>query len=90
MKQYTNPLFEKALSEVPEYRKRLARTSFDISDRIQTLMLKKGWNKTQLAQKTGKDNAEVTRWLSGGQNFTLKTISLLETVFNAKIITVKQ
>ena len=89
MKEYTNPIYDKALSEVPEYRKRLARTSFDISDRIQTLMLKKGWNKTQLAKKAGKDNAEVTRWLSGEHNFTLKTISLLETIFNEKIISVK-
>lgn len=41
-------------------------------------------NKTELAEKMGKRQSVITKWLSGGHNFTLETLSELEAKLNIK------
>ena len=40
----------------------------------------------ELSEKLGKKEAEISKWLSGSHNFTLRTISKLEAALSIKII----
>ena len=59
---------------------------FAVSNRIYELMKQRGLTKQQFAQALGKKPSEVTKWLSGQHNFTLKTISMLSTFFGQPLI----
>ncbi|MBD5306385.1 MAG: helix-turn-helix transcriptional regulator [Bacteroides sp.] len=65
-----------------------ARLSFQISNRLDFLMKKKGLSKKQLADAIGKRPSEITRWLSGEHNFTISTLAMLSTFFGQPIIIV--
>ncbi len=65
-----------------------ARLSFQISNRLESLMQEKGLSKKQLADAIGKRPSEITRWLSGEHNFTISTLAMLSTFFGQPIITV--
>ena len=62
---------------------------FAISNRIYELMTKRGLSKVEFAQALGKRPSEVTKWLSGQHNFTLRTIALLSAFFGEELIAVK-
>ena len=59
---------------------------FAVSDRVCELMTQRGLTKLRFAQALGKKPSEVTKWLSGQHNFTLKTISMLSTFFGQPLI----
>ena len=40
----------------------------------------------QLAQKLGKRPSEITKWLSGQHNFTLRTIAQLSAFFGESLV----
>ncbi len=65
-----------------------ARISFQISNRLDSLMQEKGLSKKQLADAIGKRPSEITRWLSGEHNFTISTLVKLSTFFGQPLITV--
>ena len=62
--------------------------SMDILDRIHDLMEEEEINQKQLAQRLGKTEAEVSKWINGVQNFTLKTICKLEEALGKDIISI--
>lgn len=57
-----------------------------ISNRIYELMTKRGLSKVEFAQALGKRPSEITKWLSGQHNFTIRTLSLLSVFFNEDLI----
>jgi len=59
---------------------------FAISNRINELMLKRGLSKLEFAQALGRRPSEVTKWLSGQHNFTIRTISMLSAFFGESLI----
>lgn len=87
-KFYIDPMFQEALNNVSVHVKNEVDRSFDIAARIDALLKKKGWTKTELAKRTGKKSSEVSKWLSGTQNFTLRTIALIEEVLDCNLIKV--
>ena len=60
--------------------------SFAISNEIYYLMQERGLTKKQFADALGKKPSEVTKWLSGQHNFTIRTIAMLSTFFGKPII----
>ena len=52
------------------------------------LMQQKGWTQKVLAKELGKSESEVSKWLSGLHNFTLKSIAKLEAVLEADLLVV--
>jgi transcriptional regulator with XRE-family HTH domain len=63
--------------------------SMSILDRINELLLEKlDGKQSELAKKLNKNESEISKWLSGIQNFTLFTISKLEEAFGEPIIAV--
>ena len=64
-----------------------ARLSFQISNRLDSLMQEQGLSKKQFADAIGKRPSEITRWLSGEHNFTISTLAMLSSFFGQPIIT---
>lgn len=77
------------LKSFPDHIKKEIDLEFDVADRLVDLMKEKGVSKTSLAQDLGKQPSEITKWLSGQHNFTLRTIALLSAYFGKPIINVQ-
>ncbi|CAL1518361.1 helix-turn-helix transcriptional regulator [Chitinophaga sp. MM2321] len=50
-------------------------TKILLADRIGKIMDDRGLNNKDLAAKMSKSPSEISRWLSGGHNFTIDTLS---------------
>ncbi|MEJ7646168.1 MAG: helix-turn-helix transcriptional regulator [Chryseolinea sp.] len=80
-------LFDQALTQVPNDIKRFIDNSFDIANEIHSILERKGKTQKDLANMLGKSESEISKWLTGSHNFTLKSVSKIESVLNEKIIT---
>jgi len=60
--------------------------NLDIIERIQHILDEKQWTQKTLAQRLGKSESEISKWLSGLHNFTLQTLAKLEGVLDTQII----
>jgi len=81
--------YKQRIESIPESTNREVKHSLDILDRIHELLLEKfGGKQKLLAEKMGKTEAEISKWINGNHNFTMKTISKLEAAFGAPIIAV--
>jgi transcriptional regulator with XRE-family HTH domain len=69
----------------PEY-EALTNMSVEISDRIEEILKAKGITQREFADLLGKSESEVSKWMSGMHNFTLKSIARIETVLGEKVI----
>lgn len=78
--------FQECLSRVPNDLKRELDLSFAIADKIDAILKEGGITQKELAKKTGKTQAEVSRWLCGTHNFTLRTIAKIEEALGRQII----
>lgn len=84
----TIELYSEAVSNVPEDVRLETDWSFAISDKIADALEKKGMTQKMFAKQIGKTETEVSRWLSGTHNFTLRTIAKISSVLGMNIITV--
>lgn len=64
---------------------RFIGTSFDLSDRIHEILESKGLTQKDLAEMLGKKESQVSKWMTGTHNFTIKTLALLEVKLGASI-----
>ena len=82
--------FDQVAEKVSPELKIFTAMSFDIVDRIHFLLKQKGLTQKDLAEKLGKQESEISKWLSPGHNFTLKSIVKLEVSLDEKIISIPQ
>lgn len=80
--------FDEMLAAVPQQIQQEVDMEFAISNRINDLMEKRGLSKMAFAQALGKRPSEITKWLSGQHNFTIKTLSMLSTFFGEPLVSV--
>ena len=78
--------FQDCLSQVPNDLKREIDLSFAIADKIDAILKEEGISQKELAKRTGKTQAEVSRWLCGTHNFTLRTIAKIEDALDRRIV----
>jgi len=71
----------------PEDIERFVDKNLDISQQVFAILEKKGWKQNDLANALNKSNAEISKWLSGSHNLTLRSIAKMEAVLAADIIT---
>ena len=83
-----NALFQSCLSEVSNDVKAEVDLSFAIVDRIDLLLKEKGMTQRKLAEALGKKEAEVSRWMRGTHNFTIRTLAKISNVLGTQIINV--
>ena len=84
----TSDLFQQALAEVPDDLKIQIDLSFAISDKIAGILEERGMSQKDFARLVGKTESEVSRWLGGTHNFTLKTIAKISSVLGCNIISI--
>lgn len=83
-----NSKFQQMVANVPKEVLTEVDLSFDIASEIDALMQERGLSKKQFADALGKKPSEVTKWLSGQHNFTIRTIAMLSSFFGKPIIRV--
>jgi len=74
--------------EIKPENKSFVDNSLDIAVEVNKILDEYGWTQKDLAQKLGKSESEVSKWLSGLHNLTLNSISKIEAVLGRKIIEV--
>ena len=81
-------LFHQILNETPQETKTQVEWMYGISDVICNRLQELGMSKKEFAKKVGTSPAAVTRWIGGGQNFTLSTLARISAVLDIPIISV--
>lgn len=80
--------YRKMVDSVPDEIKMRVDLSFDISNRIASLMEERKLSKKQFAEALGKRPSEITKWLSGQHNFTISTLAMLSAFFREPIVSI--
>ena len=57
-----------------------------ITEKIYALLEEKKLTPTDLAKRLGKSPSEISKWLSGNHNLTIKTITKIETILDCEIM----
>lgn len=74
------------LSETPAETHQFVRRYSELTLRIAELLEEKGWTQKDLARKMGKNPSEISKWLGGEHNLTLKSLAKLEVELEADLI----
>lgn len=72
--------------EVSDDIKRYIDHSFDVVDQIHEILESQGKTQRDLATMLGKKESEISKWMRGTHNFTLKSISKIESALGESII----
>lgn len=81
-------LFNECLANVPNDITIEIDLSFDIATKIDTILSNRKISQKDFAAMIGKKESEVSKWLKGTHNFTLRTIAKITDVLNEPIIEV--
>ena len=81
-------LFRQIVDETPAELKTQLRFSDSIAEKIDGILKERGMSQRELARNTGKTEAEVSRWLGGTHNFTLRTLAKISNVLGEDLIRV--
>ena len=84
----TTQLFGECLATVQNDVKMKLDMSFAIADKIDMILREKNISQKQLAKKMGKIEAEVSRWLGGTHNFSLRTIAKISDALGVKLLSI--
>ena len=79
-------LLESVSQETPKESVIFVEKSLELVNYIFTILEKKGINQKELATRLGKSEAEVSKWLTGSHNLTLRSISKIEAALGIDII----
>lgn len=82
----TNSLFREELAKIPPDVRKQVDMSWAIADKIDALLKAKGMSQKEFAHILGKTEPEVSRWLGGTHNFTLRTLAKISVVFGEDVI----
>ena len=86
----TKSIFRQTLDDIPAETHIFIQKYTDILDRVQAILERKGMKRRDLAAALGKSESEVSKWLAGEHNFTLRSIAKLEAVLGEEILTVSK
>lgn len=82
----TNSLFREELAKIPQDVRKQVDMSWAIADKIDALLKAKGMSQKEFAHLMGKTEPEVSRWLGGTHNFTLRTLAKISVVLGEDVI----
>ena len=83
-----NPRLEERRKLIPSEIDLFVTRSFDIVERIHEILSLKNLDQKDLATLLGKQESEISKWMTGTHNFTIKTIARIEKVLGTSIIKV--
>ncbi|MBP5229238.1 MAG: helix-turn-helix transcriptional regulator [Bacteroidales bacterium] len=84
--EYIDPLYREVLEKVPKEIAYEVSYSFDIAKVLKDVLDKRKWSQVEFANKLGKKESEISKWLSGVHPFTLKTLAKISSVIDEDII----
>ena len=77
---------ERILANTPKEIEIFARMYGDLVVRINSLLKEKGLTQKELAEQLNKKPSEISKWLKGEHNFTLRSLAKLEAEFGEPIL----
>ena len=81
-------LLRQIIDKTPDDLKKQLGYSDAIAIKLDGMLKQRGMSQRDLAKNTGKTEAEVSRWLGGTHNFTLRTLAKIAIVLGEDIIIV--
>jgi len=84
-RKYSSPLINELLGEITPVEKLQTNTKMTLAARLDDLITLKGWGKSEFAEKVNKNPSEITKWLSGTQNFTIDTLAEIGVALNMPV-----
>ena len=84
-RKYTSPVTNQLLGEITPVEKLQTNTKMTLAARLDDLITARGWGKSEFAEKVDKNPSEITKWLSGTQNFTIDTLAEIGVVLNMPV-----
>lgn len=82
------PFLQDIIDETPKDVAVFVRLYADLIVRIDQLLKDKGMSQKDLAEKLGKQPSEISKWLGGDHNFTLRSIAKLQAELGEELISV--
>lgn len=83
-----NDFLQQIRKEIPQETRIFVQHHADIVIRINQLLEDKGWTQKKLAESMDKRPSEISKWLNGEHNFTLRSLAKLEAELGESIINV--
>jgi len=83
-------VYDRIRSRTKPETRRYVQKNLAVVAEVSRLLKQKGWTQKDLAKKLGKTESEVSKWLSGLHNLTLKSIAKIETVLEADLLKVPE
>lgn len=81
----SNPAISGLLKETTPVEMLQIGTKMLIAARLHDFLQAKGWGKSEFAEMLHKNPSEITKWLSGTQNFTIDTLAEIAVALNISI-----
>lgn len=79
-------IVKKALGKIKPENRQFVAKSKALADQVYDALKSKGISQKELAKKLGKQPSEISKWLSGQHNPTLRTITNLEVLLGTDLI----
>ena len=83
-----NNMFREELAKIPADMRKQVDMSWAIADKIDAMLKQRGMSQKEFAHLMGKTEPEVSRWVGGTHNFTLRTLAKISTVLGEDVIRV--
>lgn len=80
------PEFDAGITDMKEDSKIFVDKSLEIADYIFRIMEQRGLKQKDLAERMGKTEAEISKFLGGMHNYTLRSISKIEAALGMTVI----
>ncbi len=84
-RKYNSSKLQELLDEVTPLEMEQTKVKMQLAARIEDFMRAKGWNKSQFAEKVGKNPSEITKWFSGTQNFTTDVLTEIASTLGVEL-----
>jgi ribosome-binding protein aMBF1 (putative translation factor) len=81
-------IFFEILRQAPEESKRFVSKTMAIARQLDLIMSRKGISQKELAKKLNKTEPEISKWLAGDHNFTIRTLTAIETALDEEILVI--
>lgn len=81
-------IFEEALEQIPQGVNIYVQKYVDLTKRINEILEKKSMSRKEFAKELGKAGPQISKWLNGEHNLTLRTISEMEAVLEEDLLVI--
>ena len=86
-RKHNSSKLQDLLAEISPLEMEQTKVKMMLAAHIEDCMIAKGWSKSKFAEKVGKNPSEITKWLSGTQNFTIDVLTEIAMTLDVDLIT---